>query len=407
MKMWHFSENPYPPAWRADPKTVRVTLPNRHFDPKVGSQLINRYLDEWIYCDEIGFDIMVNEHHSTSTCLSSSCMPPLAILSRQTKKARLLVLGVPIGIRSDPLLVAEELSYIDVVSGGRLEMGLVKGVAVELTAASVNPSTLTARFWEAHDLIMKAMTTHDGPFNFQGEFFQHRHVNIWPRPYQEPHPPVWMTSFGPQSTTAIADHGYNICAGLVALGSKHIFNAYRARIAELGRPAPTPEKFGYLVLIGVGRTEAEGHARVRKVKQFFESSEIVPEPFPNPAGYAPPEAHLKTIRAGGGKAMRRTSRDGTTINFATASVPELIHAGACFAGTPDQVVGQIEALYDYLGGFGHILGMTHGGDLSHEDTLDSMKLFADEVMPRLQHLRIGQTAETDAHDAVRASAQSA
>ena len=401
MKFWHFSENPYPPAWKVDPKAVRVILPNRHFDPKKGSELINRYLDEWVYCDEVGFDIMVNEHHSTSTCLSASCMPPLAILSRQTKKARLLVLGVPIGIRNDPLLIAEELSYIDVVSGGRLEMGLVKGVAVELTAASVNPSTLTARFWEAHDLIKKAMTSHDGPFNFQGEFFQHRHVNIWPRPYQQPLPPVWMTSFGPQSTIAIADHGYNVCAGLVALGSKSIFNAYRTRIAERGLPAPGPEKFGYLVLVGIGKTEAEGHARALKLRGFFESSEIVPEPFPNPVGYAPAEAMVKTLRAGGGKAMRRTSRDGSTVNFATASIPELIHAGACFAGTPDQVVEQIRELNDYTGGFGHILGMMQGGELTHEETIDSMNLFSREVMPRLQDMRARPSEESDRIDSIR------
>ena len=106
MKVWHSSENPYPPAWRADPQTVRVTLPNRHFDPEIGARMINHYLDEGALCDELGLNIMVNEHHSTSTCLTASVMLPLAILARETKKARLLALGVPIGVRYDPLLVA-------------------------------------------------------------------------------------------------------------------------------------------------------------------------------------------------------------------------------------------------------------------------------------------------------------
>src|SRR5580704_7829705 len=47
-------------------------------------------------------------------------------------------------------------------------------------------------FWEAHDLILKAMTSHDGPFNWEGTHFHYRQVNVWPRPWQQPHPPVWM-----------------------------------------------------------------------------------------------------------------------------------------------------------------------------------------------------------------------
>ena len=54
------------------------------------------------------------------------------------------------------------------------------------------------RFWEAHDLILKAMTTHDGPFNWEGEHFHYRQVNVWPRPYQQPHPPVWLTVTAPE-----------------------------------------------------------------------------------------------------------------------------------------------------------------------------------------------------------------
>lgn len=404
MKVWHSSENPYPPAWTADPETVRVTLPNRHFDPEVGARLINEYLDQWALCDEVGLNIMVNEHHSTSTCLTASVMLPLAILARETKKARLLALGAAIGVRSDPLLVAEELSYIDVISHGRLEMGLVKGVALELTPASVNPATLTERFWEAHDLVLKAMTSHDGPFNFEGDYFQYRNVNIWPRPYQQPHPAVWMTSFGPQSTIAIADHDYKLCAGLIALGTKKIFDAYRARYAETGRPAPPVDNFGYLVLLGVGHTEAEGHARLKKIKGHFENNENVPAQFQNPPGYAPVELNVQMKRRGLKRSLFKTSRDGKQVNFVTASIPELIDAGAGIAGNPDQVFEQIRDLYNYLGGFGNLLAMMQGGYLAHEDTQDNIRLFAKEVLPRLQELVPSQSRESDQLDEIRRKA---
>ena len=83
------------------------------------------------------------------------------MLSRITKNARLLVLGYPIGHRPDPLRCAEELSTIDVISRGRLDMGFIKGVPYEFPASNQNPVGVMDRFWEALDFIIKAMTTHD------------------------------------------------------------------------------------------------------------------------------------------------------------------------------------------------------------------------------------------------------
>ena len=106
-------------------------------------------------------------------------------MARETKKSRLLCLGMPIANRMDAIRVAEEFSMIDVISHGRLEMGFVKGSPYEVGPANSNPSTVGERFCEAHDLILKAMTTHDGPFNWEGEHFHYRQANIWPRPYQQ------------------------------------------------------------------------------------------------------------------------------------------------------------------------------------------------------------------------------
>src|SRR5918911_43357 len=188
MQVWHFSEMAYHPAWPQLGESYRVIIPSRLYDPKVGADLYHRYLDEWALCDELGINIMVNEHHATATCSDSVCTIPLAILARETKKVRLLALGMPIGNRNDPIRVAEEYSIIDVISRGRLDMGFVKGVPFEISPANTNPADLVERFWEAHDLILKAMTTHDGPFNWEGTHFHYRSVNVWPRPYQLPHP---------------------------------------------------------------------------------------------------------------------------------------------------------------------------------------------------------------------------
>ena len=135
MRFFYFTEQPYPQAWDKDDESVLVTLPNHHYDPQLGADLLNRYVDEYAPADELGFNIMVNEHHSSSTCLSVSGTVPLAVLARETKRAHLLVLGIPIANRRDPVRIAEEISYIDCLSRGRIEFGMVKGSPFELGLA--------------------------------------------------------------------------------------------------------------------------------------------------------------------------------------------------------------------------------------------------------------------------------
>src|SRR3974390_276535 len=136
MRVFHFTEQAYPPVGDHHGGSLRVIRPNRKLDPKIAADLFHRYYDEWKLADELGFDIMVNEHHSTATCMSSTVIVTLSGLARETKRARLLVLGYPIGHRPDPLRCAEELSTIDVVSRGRLDMGFIKGVPYEIAASN-------------------------------------------------------------------------------------------------------------------------------------------------------------------------------------------------------------------------------------------------------------------------------
>src|SRR6202012_5469029 len=109
MRCWYFSEMAYHPASEAGLArgTLRVVLPSSNFDPPTAHGLLNRYLDEFALCDEVGLDIMVNEHHSTATCMTVSVPMALAIIARETKRARLLSLGTPIANRPDPVRVAE------------------------------------------------------------------------------------------------------------------------------------------------------------------------------------------------------------------------------------------------------------------------------------------------------------
>ena len=106
MRTWYFSEMAYHPAWEKGLArgSLRVNFPSENLDPEVAGKLLNRYLDEFALCDEAGIDIMVNEHHSTATCMTVSVPMALSVIARETKKARLLSLGNPIANRPDPCL---------------------------------------------------------------------------------------------------------------------------------------------------------------------------------------------------------------------------------------------------------------------------------------------------------------
>jgi alkanesulfonate monooxygenase SsuD/methylene tetrahydromethanopterin reductase-like flavin-dependent oxidoreductase (luciferase family) len=388
MKLYSFTEQSYPDAWFKDAESLRVSLPSRHCDPEVASRLYNRYLDEWMLADELGLNIIVNEHHATATCMSASVHLTLAILARQTKRARLLGLGTPIANRNDPLRVAEEMSIIDVISRGRLEMGFIKGVPYEIVPSNARPVGVMDRFWEAHDLILKAMTTHDGPFSWEGEYFQYRSVNVWPRPYQQPHPPVWSTSSSPGSSRALGQRGHVIATVMTGYRAKTVFDDYRKGWKEAGRPQPTPlDRFGYMGFVAVGHSEAEGLRRAGQVKSYLETNTRVAEPYKNPPGFMAAADAAKLFQRVGwrGASHQMATKDGKPLGSAAqASVADTIAGGLMFAGTPDQVFDQVVDFYRAVGGFGHFLMMTQAGAMDHNDTVDSMTLFAREVMPRLE-----------------------
>jgi alkanesulfonate monooxygenase SsuD/methylene tetrahydromethanopterin reductase-like flavin-dependent oxidoreductase (luciferase family) len=383
MKVFHFTEQAYPDAWNKHEGSLRVILPNRICDPKIAAELFHRYYDEWQLADELGFDIMVNEHHSTATCLSSTVVVTLSVLARETRRARLLVLGYPIAHRPDPLRCAEELATIDVVSRGRLEMGFVKGVPYEIPVANTNPVFIMDRFWEAHDFIIKAMTSHDEPFNWEGKYFHYRHVNIWPRPYQQPHPPVWSTTSSRTNARVLGERGYVIATLGSGYNTRALFDAYRQGYASKGRAGPPgPDRFAYLGLVAIASSEAEARRRAEFIAGYPRTSAIVAAPFRNPPGFVSVEDNARLLQ--GKTPPRSYTKDGRVIAMATASVQELIDAAILFCGTPDQVYAQIIDFCEHAGGLGNLLMMGQAGFLSHADTVDSLSLFAKEVLPRLQ-----------------------
>src|SRR5580658_8006229 len=134
MRLFSFHLMPYPglpddydgPAW--------ITCPNELFDPALGTQIYNRYLDELILADELGFDgICVNEHHQNAYGMMPSPNLMAATLARVTKRANIVVMGNSVALYNPPIRVAEELAMVDVLSGGRLVAGFPVGTPMDTT----------------------------------------------------------------------------------------------------------------------------------------------------------------------------------------------------------------------------------------------------------------------------------
>lgn len=396
MRTWYFSEMAYHPAWKKglDRGSLRVNFPNENLDPVEAGKLLNRYLDEFMACDEAGIDIMVNEHHSTATCMTVSVPMALAVIARQTTRSRLLTLGNPIANRPDPVRVAEEMAWLDCLSGGRLEMGLVKGAPYEIAPANSNPARLMRRYWEAHDLILKAMSTTSGPFSWEGEYFHYRNVNIWPRPIQQPTPPVWMTGMSVETGTMAAERGHVVGTLLSGGLAKPMYDAYRKRARELGWEAG-PDRFAYAAIIGVGNTREEGLRRADQIADYVRTAPVVHEPFTNPPGYNSIGANVAILKAGQRANRIVTDRNGEQINHRTATVQQFMDTETVFAGTPDDVFNQLKAFNARMGGVGHLLFFGQGGDLSHQDSMENIRLFGREVAPRLMELGVPEAAAAE------------
>src|SRR5579884_3323266 len=129
MELWNHCENPYPfvPAEVLDAAdSARASLPNRYCDPRIAAQLYDEVLDEYQYCDDLGINIVTNEHHSGINNLYAANPVITGAVVRLTKKVRVLTLGTLITVRHDPVRVAEEYATLDVLSRGRLDIGFVK-----------------------------------------------------------------------------------------------------------------------------------------------------------------------------------------------------------------------------------------------------------------------------------------
>src|SRR5205814_3744211 len=205
LQFFHFGLMPYP--YIPDGSEIEstwVTLSNKYYDPKIGHRLYNEYLDQAVLAERLGYDgTCVNEHHQNAYGTMHDPNVMASHIVARTKDIRVGIIGNALPLHGNPLRVAESVAMLDVISGGRIISGFVRGTGMEYHSMRSNPATSRERFWEAHDLIIKAWTE-DGPFEWRGKHFDIPYVNPWPKPYQQPHPPIWLPGQGSMETISEA-----------------------------------------------------------------------------------------------------------------------------------------------------------------------------------------------------------
>jgi len=375
--MFHLMPWPYLPADFEERHTSAwVTCPNTYYDATRGTAVYNNYLDELQSAEALGFDgVCINEHHQNAYGTMPSPNLIAACLARTTKRLKLAVVGNALPLYDHPIRVAEEIAMLDVITGGRMISGQVIGHGPEYYSYGVNPTYARERFREAHELILKAWTD-DGPFAWEGKHYNFRYVNLWPKPLQKPHPPIWIPGIGSLETMEYVAKKH-FC--YFALPYFH-FDVYRRNFEQFreccrkeGYEAD-PEQAGYLIPIHVAETDEKAREEYQPhLWYFMKKLLLLPPQLGFPPGYITPRSYQNVVGS-----FTRKNYMGTQNTW-----EDLMEGRFILAGSPATVREQLTYILKELG-TGVMLCLFQIGSMPHDLALKSMHMFATEVMPQVQ-----------------------
>ena len=409
MFVGYFTERPYQDRnsgyfGAAGRDITDLAMSNSSYDSRLGADLYNRYLDEKVYAEEMGFDgLMLNEHHSTPFCMGGVVNVEAAILARITKRAKIVILGNVLPIWDDPLWLAEELAEIDMISRGRLVTGWVRGTGRESVAHNAQSPFNWERFQEAHDFVLEAWTR-PGPFRWEGEHYNYRYVNPWSRPYQDPHPQIWIPGVLSRNTVEwTARHRYPYVMLATDLEpTKKSFEYYSEVAAEEGYEAGTQHR-AYLFKVHVDETEELAEQAARKYVEgpsnpFLEGNQGTVRPFlQNLPGMTSRKNLLPTVASYAATAARgrgaehedaRKKESGRNPERKTGdfgSFDDQNDRYTIITGTPKTVIPKVKHVLEYLRP-GSIFFWDGDGAMDHDDSMRSLRLMGEEVLPAVREM---------------------
>ena len=364
--------------------SVWVDIPSSLFDPVKGHQMYNQSLDELEYAAQVGYDgICVNEHHSNAYGMMPSPNLMAATLARRTRDVAIIIMGNSIALYNPPTRVAEEIGMLDCLSGGRIIAGFPVGSSADTNFAyGMPPATLRDRYYEAEELITRAWTEPE-VFSFDGRYTQLRYVNVWPRPVQKPHPPIWVPGGGSIETWGwTLEKGY-VYSYLSYSGYKRgqtVMDGFWRTAEERGYPK-NPYHAGFLQLVVVGESEsAVAEQYGPHIEYFYNKMLHVYPGFSDAPGYRTVETLKARLLGQTTKAWERPPE---------VTWKDLVAQGGVIAGTATHVAEQLEHVARTLN-VGHLMLLNQLGSMPHDLAMENIRRCGTEVLPRIRHIWEGE-----------------
>ena len=387
MKVTMFEQAPYrytPEGFENNHSSV-VTPPYSIVEPeRMRESLFSAYA-ELLHAARTGFDgICVTEHSQSSYDISPN---PTLLASAVACAAQaegldvaIGVLGRSLGKTREPLKIAEEYALLDCISGGRLIAGFPVGLSWDANLNAALPAVETReRYREHRELILKAWSEPE-PFPWNGRFEKYGQVNVWPRPIQQPHPPIWIPGTGsPGTLRDILRRDYAfvyLSWDGPKLTGREVFDRYWELADELGRDR-NPYRLAFLQVVAVSETDERAEKEYAQHLEAHYRSGLGATPLTTLAvpGYAEPAAVEAMLRGAG--------HGGMLGRMKTATYKELVDTQVAIVGSPATVADQIEAFVREFR-IGNLLVMLQSGSMPRDLTEKNISLFAAEVLPRLR-----------------------
>jgi len=387
MKVSLFEQVPYrflPEGFERLHSSV-VTAPYQLVEPgRMTESLVSAYA-ELLHGARAGFDgICVTEHSQSSYDISPN---PTLLASAVACAAQaegldvaITVLGRSLGKTREPLKIAEEYALLDCISGGRLIAGFPVGLSYDANLNASLPAVETReRYREHRELILKAWSE-PRPFPWNGRFEKYGQVNIWPRPIQQPHPPIWIPGIGsPGTLRDILQRDYSfvyLSWDGPKLTGRQVFDRYWELAEEMGRDR-NPYRLGFVQVVAVSETDERAEKEFAKHLQahYWSGPGAIPRTAMAVPGYAEPAAIEGMLRSAG--------HGGMLARLRTATYRELVDSQVAIVGSPATVADQIEAFVREFR-IGNLMVMLQNGSMPRDLTEKSISLFGEEVLPRLR-----------------------
>lgn len=366
-----------------------VTTPYSLAEPEEISATFMDVLDSSMFAARHGFDgLAFLEHGQSSYDMSPNPSLLVSALAYATESEQLDVALFPtgraMGKTAEPLRMIEEYGVLDAISNGRLMAGLPVGLPYDAAVNhGVPPIEIRDRFEEGMQLLRRAWSS-DAPFPFNGRFSKRASVNPWPRPVQDPHPPIWLMGVGSPGTMnrVVAEGwGYQLAGlfGAKVMGSR-LFDTFWGIVEKAGEPL-NPYRLGYMQPVCVAESEGEAELLYAKHIEYFFRRGIgdVPTHLLTLPGTVPPVG-LRAILS-----KPDASDFGVGMELTSMRFREFVEAGCVIIGTPEQVADEISEL-SVNHRIGHLLAILAMGSMPPELVQRNVELFAKSVLPRLREI---------------------